>query len=209
MLLLTKRWFDWRFKMNKKSFLLEVEDRLSACQLAESQFLEAYKKLKKTFLCLIICFSELNQLWQQKPDVFRFKDILTYYVVPKIEKGLESILNQTTQETYHRYYYDYVQHINSVIQSIHAYLTNQHNQQCYDIRDYVVSQVPQWETPYKLSLVALRALRSTEGVTSVLVGMRRQSYVEDVLSDQLIEKLGHQVTEWKQMSDINLHYVEK
>ena len=55
--------------------------------------------------------------------------------MPKIEKGLESILNQTTQETYHRYYYDYVQHINSVIQSIHAYLTNQHNQQCYDIRD--------------------------------------------------------------------------
>ena len=35
--------------------------------------------------------------------------------------------------------------------------------------------------------------------------------VEILIWDQklALEKLGHQVTEWKQMSDINLHYVEK
>ena len=56
--------------------VLEVEDRLSACQLAESQFLEALKNSEEDLsMSDYLFFSELNQLWQQKPDVFRFKDI--------------------------------------------------------------------------------------------------------------------------------------
>ncbi len=36
---------------------------------------------------------------------------------------------------------------------------------------------------YRLSHLALRTLRSTKGVTAVLVGMRQVSYVEDVLQE--------------------------
>lgn len=40
-----------------------------------------------------------------------------------------------------------------------------------------------WDQAELLSQMAIRALRSTSGVTSVLVGMRRQEYVEDVLAE--------------------------
>ncbi len=40
-----------------------------------------------------------------------------------------------------------------------------------------------WEKPGTLSQKAIRALRSTVGVTTVLVGMRRDAYVEDVLTE--------------------------
>jgi aryl-alcohol dehydrogenase-like predicted oxidoreductase len=40
-----------------------------------------------------------------------------------------------------------------------------------------------------LSQMALRALRSTSGITNVLVGMRQESYVNDVL-----EELGRSVS---------------
>ena len=41
----------------------------------------------------------------------------------------------------------------------------------------------EWEQPGTLSQKAIRALRSTTGVSVVLVGMRRQAYVEDVLAE--------------------------
>jgi aryl-alcohol dehydrogenase-like predicted oxidoreductase len=42
---------------------------------------------------------------------------------------------------------------------------------------------PGWAKPGTLSQKAIRALRSTAGVSVVLVGMRRKAYVEDVLTD--------------------------
>ncbi len=42
---------------------------------------------------------------------------------------------------------------------------------------------PEWEKQGTLSQKAIRALRSTAGVSVVLVGMRQGAYVEDVLTD--------------------------
>jgi aryl-alcohol dehydrogenase-like predicted oxidoreductase len=40
-----------------------------------------------------------------------------------------------------------------------------------------------WAQAATLSQMAVRALRSTAGTTTVLVGMRREAYVEDVLEE--------------------------
>ena len=42
---------------------------------------------------------------------------------------------------------------------------------------------PNWAQAGTLSQKAIRALRSTTGVSVVLVGMRRDAYVEDVLTE--------------------------
>ncbi|MCB2185770.1 MAG: aldo/keto reductase [Deltaproteobacteria bacterium] len=44
---------------------------------------------------------------------------------------------------------------------------------------------PDWATAATLSQLAVRALRTTSGVTTVLVGMRRPPYVRDVLEELL------------------------
>jgi predicted aldo/keto reductase-like oxidoreductase len=42
---------------------------------------------------------------------------------------------------------------------------------------------PEWQKADTLSQKAIRALRSTRGVSTVLVGMRKEAYVKDVLSE--------------------------
>jgi aryl-alcohol dehydrogenase-like predicted oxidoreductase len=51
-----------------------------------------------------------------------------------------------------------------------------------DFRERVAGLDPDWRVA-SLSHLAVRALRSTRGITSVLVGMRRREYVEDVLHE--------------------------
>ncbi len=51
------------------------------------------------------------------------------------------------------------------------------------IRYAVNDADPEWAKTGTLSQKAIRALRSTAGVSVVLVGMRRDAYVEDVISE--------------------------
>jgi len=60
-----------------------------------------------------------------------------------------------------------------------------------------------WGTIPTLSQLALRALRSTAGITAVLMGMRREVYVEDVLHElrQLCQSIDRRKT-WKNISEL-------
>jgi aryl-alcohol dehydrogenase-like predicted oxidoreductase len=51
------------------------------------------------------------------------------------------------------------------------------------IRYAVNDADPDWGKQGTLSQKAIRALRSTAGVSVVLVGMRREAYVDDVLTE--------------------------
>ena len=51
------------------------------------------------------------------------------------------------------------------------------------IRYAVNDADPQWSQESNLSQKAIRALRSTTGVSVILVGMRRDAYVQDVLTE--------------------------
>ena len=51
------------------------------------------------------------------------------------------------------------------------------------IRQLVSAADPEWSADGTLSQKAIRALRSTSGVSTVLVGMRRETYVDDVLAE--------------------------
>jgi hypothetical protein len=51
------------------------------------------------------------------------------------------------------------------------------------IRQLVSAADPDWSADGTLSQKAIRALRSTSGVSTVLVGMRREAYVDDVLEE--------------------------
>lgn len=50
-------------------------------------------------------------------------------------------------------------------------------------RREVAALDPEWQQSPSLAQLALRALRSTRGITTVLVGMRQVSYVDDVLQE--------------------------
>jgi aryl-alcohol dehydrogenase-like predicted oxidoreductase len=70
------------------------------------------------------------------------------------------------------------------------------------IHAMVTDAAADWGTDIPLSQKAVRAIRSTEGVSAVLVGMRKEKYVKDVLAElsRPLEKKGD-VDAWKKMAD--------
>lgn len=69
------------------------------------------------------------------------------------------------------------------------------------IKKIISEADPDWAGADSLSQKALRAIRSTKGVTSVLVGMRRASYVDDVLAE--LKQTVPQKTRWTGWSNLD------
>jgi hypothetical protein len=70
------------------------------------------------------------------------------------------------------------------------------------IHAMVTDAAADWGTDIPMSQKAVLAIRSTEGVSAVLVGMRKEKYVKDVLAElsRPLEKKGD-VDAWKKMAD--------
>jgi aryl-alcohol dehydrogenase-like predicted oxidoreductase len=69
------------------------------------------------------------------------------------------------------------------------------------IRRAVAAADPAWAAEGTLSQKAVRAVRSTPGVSCVLVGMRREAYVADVLAElRLPVKQDGQLASWRKLT---------
>jgi len=76
--------------------------------------------------------------------------------------------------------------------------------QANEFKDKVAALDQSWGKIPVLSQLALRALRSTTGITAVLMGMRREVYVEDVLQElrQPCESVDRRKT-WENISELS------
>jgi hypothetical protein len=79
--------------------------------------------------------------------------------------------------------------LEAAFQAISSVYQEQAAEHAAQIKARVSSAETEWAEAATLSQMALRALRSTLGITTVLVGMRQESYVDDV-----IEELGRPVS---------------
>lgn len=77
------------------------------------------------------------------------------------------------------------------------------NRQVTAFKNKIAALDPSWKTIPALSQLALRALRSTAGITAVLMGMRQKRYVEDAVGElkQPCEVVDRSET-WKKICDI-------
>ncbi|MCB9420356.1 MAG: aldo/keto reductase [Ardenticatenaceae bacterium] len=76
----------------------------------------------------------------------------------------------------------YVAAVNDVLGAVGAFYQAQAAADVKVLRGTAVLAEPDWQAD-TLSQIAIRALRSTAGVTSVLVGIRRPNYVDDVTAE--------------------------
>jgi aryl-alcohol dehydrogenase-like predicted oxidoreductase len=76
------------------------------------------------------------------------------------------------------------------------------NRRAEDIRRVLASADPDWAAQGSLSQKAVRALRSTAPVSSVLVGMRREEYVSDILAElkRPVDQTGR-LGSWRTLAD--------
>ncbi|UCG11378.1 MAG: aldo/keto reductase [Deltaproteobacteria bacterium] len=133
---------------------------------------------------LISVGSTLKQHWRDFGTYERWQELQSYYFLPRYrgaiqllsQKGVLSEVLSSKIETHDEKLEAVFQGITSVYQSSAA-------KNSARIRAMLSSVNKDWAEAETLSQMAVRALRSTPGITSVLVGMRNASYVQDVLEE--------------------------
>ncbi len=132
----------------------------------------------------------LKQQWSNFGSYERWQELRSYYFAPRI-RGVMQFLEQqpSPAESVLQWIRSHQEMLEAAFQAISSVYQEQAAEQAAKIKARVSSADADWAEAATLSQMALRALRSTLGITTVLVGMRRESYVDDV-----IEELGRPVS---------------
>jgi len=124
----------------------------------------------------------LEQNWREFGDLQRWLQVKHHHFVPRVA-GVLQFLQQQGDEEFHERIRRHGQALEAAFAAIESVYADAHRQTIEAIRRAASRADADWDTSIPTSRLALRVLRSTRGVTSVLVGMRHEKYVEDVLAE--------------------------
>ena len=143
----------------------------------------------------------LKQQWSNFGSFERWQELRSYYFAPRI-RGVVQFLEQQASLT--PWIQSHQEILEAAFRAISSVYQEQAAEHAAQIKARVSSVEADWAEAATLSQMALRALRSTQGITTVLVGMRQESYVEDVL-----EELGRPVStqdrseSWRKLQEMH------
>ena len=143
----------------------------------------------------------LKQQWSNFGSFERWQELRSYYFAPRI-RGVVQFLEQQASLT--PWIQSHQEILEAAFRAISSVYQEQAAEHAAQIKARVSSAEADWAEAATLSQTALRALRSTLGITTVLVGMRQESYVDDV-----IEELGRPVStedrtkSWRKLQEMH------
>jgi hypothetical protein len=141
------------------------------------------KQTERRVLELLAVGRILHGQWRGFGTYYNWHSLQEQYLVPRAQGGIQFISEQGSLPAEADSWLDqYVEKVNEALAAISAFYQEETIKQAHYIHQAAVEADFDWQTD-KLSHTAVRALRSTSGITSVLVGMRQQTYVEDVLQE--------------------------
>ncbi len=131
-----------------------------------------------------------------------WRDVQAQFILPRSQTAVEFLSNRPDLPAETALWLDaYVEAANITLAAVSAFYQEQAAKQTGHILAMAVTIDPDWQAN-TLSQTAVRALRSSAGVTAVLVGMRHQQYIQDVLADLTHPVLlKDRTTAWQQMRD--------
>ena len=144
----------------------------------------------------------LKQQWSSFGSFERWQELRSYYFAPRIRGVVQFLEQQASLTPWIRSHQEILEAAFRAISSVYQ---EQAAENAAQIKARVSSAEADWAEAMTLSQMALRALRSTLGITTVLVGMRQESYVDDV-----IEELGRPVStqdrteSWRKLQGMHL-----
>lgn len=129
-------------------------------------------------------------------------DLRSQFLLPHTQTAVEFLSNLENLPAETLDWLDsYVESANTALAAITAYYQEIAARRTEHIWQAAKSADADWAAK-TLSQTAVRALRSTQGITTVLVGMRRQEYVQDVLIDlQTPVSVENRVESWRKMQN--------
>lgn len=127
---------------------------------------------------------ELNNNWQGFNDLEHWKVVFNQYYVSRfifINKVITegNILPEDQIKTVN----SFLRQADLILHSIANFYKSKHNDMAFTIKKKLTENFPKLSQCQQLTRMVVRMLRKTPGVTSVLVGMRQEPYVDDVLSE--------------------------
>jgi aryl-alcohol dehydrogenase-like predicted oxidoreductase len=105
------------------------------------------------------------------------------YLIPRAQWALQFLAEQPNLPAEAAKWLDrYVDEVNMGLAAVTAFYQELGAKWAERLQAAAVNADSDWQAD-TLSQTAVRALRSTSGITTVLVGMRRPRYVKDILAD--------------------------
>jgi aryl-alcohol dehydrogenase-like predicted oxidoreductase len=126
----------------------------------------------------------LKRHWQSFGTYERWQELREYYFSPRT-RGVFHFLQQRapSAEDISAWMTSHRKKLEELLEAVGSRYGEQAANRCAQIKKNLSSVEKEWSEAATLSQMAIRALRSTTGITTVLVGMRREAYVMDVLEE--------------------------
>ena len=126
----------------------------------------------------------LKEHWQSFGTYERWQELQEYYFIPRI-KGVFDFLEKqgVLAEEISSWVNSHQEKVEALLEAVGSSYRVEAAKRCAHLKNRLSLVDMDWAQAATLSQMAIRALRSTAGITTVLVGMRRESYVEDVLEE--------------------------
>ncbi len=168
---------------------IRIEDMAQAEQLLRSLLLEqepSTAPMKKAQEMLVVG-GMLRGQWDEFGSYHQWMEILAQQLATRVNYGLHLLADEAFSEEMPAkidpWMRDYAELANQTFAAISSHYQEKSAQRANLIKSRVQLVDPEWQNAGSLSRLAIRALRTTSGVNCVLVGMRDEAYVADVVAE--------------------------
>ncbi|MCB0036144.1 MAG: aldo/keto reductase [Anaerolineales bacterium] len=140
-------------------------------------------RTQQEFAATLAAARLLKQRWAGIGSLNNWQDVRDGYVRPRAQMGLQFLHQRPESSDKMRTLGDAYE---AALEKALSQITHYYQADAAAVAKQILARAhaaaPEWQAP-TLSQTAVRALRTTAAVTSVLVGMRRVEYVDDVLEE--------------------------
>ena len=185
--------------------LLRLTDVIDLPRVPEEEIrrrIESLRQAEKDFIALILpdldldaatcsrleiqlqCANALDRSWNKLQGFEHWRQVQDEALLPRV-RGIMAHLetHPSAGRQTQKWRRSYRQALDAVLQAIGGVYAEPARQQASRIKAALAEADSTWAAAAPLSRLAVRALRSTSGISCVLVGMRQEAYVEDMLGE--------------------------
>lgn len=169
----------------------EVAERIQALSDSEKAFssrilpdLGVDSSMGARIQAQLLAADALRQAWRSFSGYDHWRQVRDDYLLPRIRGVLEFLDAHAAGSRELSAWRDtYTSALEAAFESLGGVHAQAAARETAQIKSALAAADPDWAGEAPLSRLAVRALRLTEGVSCVLVGMRRPKYVKDVLAE--------------------------
>jgi hypothetical protein len=169
----------------------EIEKRIETLGGAEQAFardilpeMELDPGLAARVQAQFLAADAVRRAWGSLSGHEHWRQVREEYLLPRIRGVLEFLETRLPGTDAAAAWKDaYLAALDSALHAVNGFYAESAAEKAKAISSALAAADPDWGGNASLSLLAVRALRSTAGISCVLVGMRRTAYVDDILTE--------------------------